>query len=136
MVRSGTAANATGPYLFLGHGKQMQNKSLSECKLVERHGAPHGSKFWLNKSGYMTDKDWLIATEQLCKGLRSLPVVRDHPVWWFMLTCDGLSLHVNTPDALHLFEEHKIMSVKEEGNSSHFAQSYDQQPAKCDKLEI
>eukprot|EP00957_Ditylum_brightwellii_P165913 12632577-Ditylum_brightwellii.AAC.1 len=73
MVRSGIAANATGPYLFLGHGKQMKNKSLSERKLVERHGAPHGSNFWLNKSGYMADKDWLIATEQLYKGLISLP---------------------------------------------------------------
>eukprot|EP00957_Ditylum_brightwellii_P072212 5489335-Ditylum_brightwellii.AAC.1 len=84
----------------------------------------------------MTDKDWLITTEQLCKGLHSLPVVRDHPEWWFMLACDGFSLHINTPDTLDLFEEHEIMLVKGEGDSIQFAQSYDQQPAKYDKLEI
>eukprot|EP00957_Ditylum_brightwellii_P089294 6799084-Ditylum_brightwellii.AAC.1 len=80
MVRSGTAANATGPHLFLRHGMQIKNKSLSEHKLVEWHGAQHGSKFWLNKSGYMTNKNWLTATKQLCKGCERPFRVVEHKI--------------------------------------------------------
>ena len=83
----------------------------------------------------MTDKDWVIAAKQLSKGIRAMPVVRDYPQWWFMLTCDGFGSHVNVPEALQVFTDHKIMLAKEEGDSSHVSQSYDQSVAKCDKLE-
>eukprot|EP00957_Ditylum_brightwellii_P188497 14350131-Ditylum_brightwellii.AAC.1 len=38
-IHSGTAANASGPFLFLGSGKTMNNRSLSARNLVKRHGA-------------------------------------------------------------------------------------------------
>ena len=53
-----------------------------------------------------------------------------------MLTCDGFASHVNTTEALELFDENKIMLVEEEGDLSHISQIFDQQPAKCNKLEI
>eukprot|EP00957_Ditylum_brightwellii_P161982 12333322-Ditylum_brightwellii.AAC.1 len=116
MVWSGTAANQFGSFLFLGVGKKNMCRSLSDYNLVHKYGAPIGSNFWINDSGFMTIHDWIIATEQLCIALRSLPVVCDHTDWWFALTFDGFKAH-------------------EEIDSSHVNQSYDQQVAKCDKLE-
>eukprot|EP00957_Ditylum_brightwellii_P029345 2218406-Ditylum_brightwellii.AAC.1 len=113
----------------------MNNRSLSVRNLARQHGAPYGSKFWLNSNGYITNEDWIIATEHLCKGLCALPVVNEHPDWWFLLTCDRFASHVNTPEALQTFAKYKIMLAKEEGDSSHVSQSYDQLPAKCDKLK-
>eukprot|EP00957_Ditylum_brightwellii_P105872 8073936-Ditylum_brightwellii.AAC.1 len=83
----------------------------------------------------MTDKDWVIAAKQLSKGICAMSVVRDYPQWWFVLTCDGFGSHINIPEALQVFTDHKNMLVKEEGYSLHVSQSYDQSIAKCDKLE-
>eukprot|EP00957_Ditylum_brightwellii_P070230 5335236-Ditylum_brightwellii.AAC.1 len=76
---------------------------------MKQHNAPDGSKFWVNESGYMTNKDWVIAAQQLSKGTHAMPVVRDYPQWWFVLTCDRFGSHVNVPEALQVFTDHKIM---------------------------
>eukprot|EP00957_Ditylum_brightwellii_P130178 9929489-Ditylum_brightwellii.AAC.1 len=67
---------------------------------MKQHNAPHGSKFWVNESGYMADKDWVIAAKQMSKGIHAMHVVRKYPQWWFVLTCDGFGSHVNIPEAL------------------------------------
>ena len=67
MVQIGTAENLSGPFMFLGSGKNMNSYELSEAKLVSNHGAPYGSKFWLNKNGYMSGAYWIIVKNQFCK---------------------------------------------------------------------
>lgn len=51
------------------------------------------------------------------------------------LTLDGFGSHL-VPEALEVFAEHKILVVKEESNSSHVNQAYDQFVAKEDKRLI
>ena len=68
-IWSGTCANASGPFLFLGTEKKMNNRALSDKNLVQKHGALPHSSFWLNSNGYMTDADWIITAHKLSKGL-------------------------------------------------------------------
>ena len=52
---------------------QKKNWSLARVFLLDlSFGA--GSKFWLNKNGYMSDAYWIIVTKQLCKGIHDFPV--------------------------------------------------------------
>ena len=66
------------------------------------------------------------------KGLRQLPVVRDYPELWMVMTLDGFGSHLEG-DALKLFAKHKILIVKEEGDSSQVCQPYDKKVALADK---
>ena len=47
---------------------------------------------------------------------------------------DGFASHLNVREALEIFDQFKILLLKEEGDSSHVNQSYDQLVAKQDKL--
>jgi hypothetical protein len=62
--------------------------------------------------------------------------VCDHPDWWVILTLDGFSSHLTVATALQVFHDHKIMIVKEEGDTSAVNQPYDQNVAKSDKRRI
>ena len=60
--------------------------------------------------------------------------MQDHPEWWFLLSLDGFGSHLNVLEALEIFDAHKILLLKEEENSSHVYQNYDQLVANQDKL--
>ena len=62
-----------------------------------------------------------------------MQVIKDHPLWWVLLTFDGFKSHVNVLAALQKFYEAKIRAAKEEGGTSATNQAYDQQQAKQDK---
>jgi hypothetical protein len=49
---------------------------------------------------------------------------------------DGFSSHLTVTSALQVFNHHKIMLVKEEGDTSAVNQPYDQHVAKSDKRSI
>jgi hypothetical protein len=68
----------------------------------------------------------------LCKGIRAMPVVCQHPDWWFTLLFDGFGSHLGTK-ALKIFADYKIQCAKEEGDSSDTNQAYNQLVAKADK---
>jgi hypothetical protein len=46
---------------------------------LTKHGAPPGSSVVMTPSAYMTDVAWMDVVPLLCKGLRAMPVVKDHP---------------------------------------------------------
>ena len=75
MVQIGADANSSDTFLFLGSGNNMEEYETSEENLVSIHGSPSGSKFLFNNHRYMTDSDWIIATDNLCKVIRDLPVI-------------------------------------------------------------
>ena len=52
------------------------------------------------KKAYMDDATWSKVVEVLAPAIRKLPVIRDHPDWWCILTYDGLKSHVNVTKAL------------------------------------
>lgn len=49
-----------------------------------------------------------------------------------VMTLDGFGSHLQ-PEALKVFADHKILIVKEEGDTSHVCQAYDKDVAKEDK---
>ena len=81
---------------------------------------------------YMTDDTWKKMVREMCEGIREMPVIKDHPEWWVLLSLDGFGSHLNMK-ALEVFAEYKILVVKEEGDSSQVCQAYDQQVARQDK---
>lgn len=62
-----------------------------------------------------------------------MPYVVDNPDWYVLELKDGFGSHLNCYKANLLRAEHKILSLKEEGDSSHINQAYDKLAAKSDK---
>jgi hypothetical protein len=61
-----------------------------------------------------------------------MSVIKDHPDWWCHLSLDGYGSHLKT-EALTMFAKYNILVIKEEGDSSHLCQAYDQLVAKQGK---
>ena len=81
----------------------------------------------------MTDEAWLIIVPKLCKYIRQMRVIREHPVWLVLFSMSGYGYHVNVTKELEIFSAHKILVVKEEGDTYHVNQVYDQFVTKEDK---
>ncbi len=63
------------------------------------------------------------------------PVIKAHPNWFCIEILDGFAAHFNSLEALQIYYDHKIIQVKEEGDSSQVNQTYDQCVARQDKRE-
>ena len=61
-----------------------------------------------------------------------MPVFKNYPYLWMAITLDGFGSHLEG-DALKVFADHKILIVKEEGDTSQVYQAYDNEVSKSDK---
>jgi len=139
-VRIGMASGEEGPYIFLAKGQKIERASLKGdlSKRARTIGVklPVGSCVIMSPNAYMTDEVYLKLVPPLCKGIRQMPVIKDHPEWWVVISMDGFGSHVNVHRAQEIFSEHKILVIKEEGDTSQVNQAYDQQVAKADKAKM
>lgn len=62
-----------------------------------------------------------------------MPYVQDNPDWWMVELVDGFGSHRNCYKANKLRYDNKILCLKEEADTSHVNQAYDQLTAKTDK---
>ena len=131
MYRIGSAAGATGPTAFLPPGKR--RREGYDSAFLQRHGAPVGSSIVMTPTGYMTEDAWLEMAEETAAGIRAMPVICDNPNWWVIKIIDGFGPHTSSVEAMKIYAKHKILLVKEEGDTSHVCQAYDQKVAKDDK---
>ena len=131
IVRTGTVGGTTGPTIFLVKGEKVR-KHYTDDWLV-RHGCAIGSRIIATENAYMTDEAWLKCAKAIVKGYRHLPYIKENPDWWVGELLDGFKSHENVLEAHELRAENKIRSLKEESNSSHANQGYDQLVAKNDK---
>ena len=132
-LRIGSAAGDEGPRVFLTEGKSLgHHRSFNIHNFATTYRAPPGSHVIPTPSVYMTDDTWIELAEPLAKGIRAMSVIKDHPDWWCLLSLDGYGSHLKT-DALAMFAKYNILVIKEEGDSSHLCQAYDQLVAKQDK---
>ena len=83
----------------------------------------------------MTDETCIDIATAIAEGIRAMPIVSDHPDWWFVLFIDGYVSHLN-PWALKIYASHKILLVKEEGDVSDTNQAYDRHVAKADEFIV
>ena len=65
-----------------------------------------------------------------------MPKIVDHPEWWVCISMDGFGSHANVHSANECFARHKILVLKEEGDTSQVNQAYDQFVARDDKRII
>jgi hypothetical protein len=99
-VRCGMASGEEGPYIFLAKGQKIERSSLRGD--ISRRGAvrlPIGSRVLMSPNAYMTDEVYLNLVPFLCQGNRQMPVIKEHPTWWVVLTMDGFGSHVNVHKA-------------------------------------
>jgi hypothetical protein len=66
-------------------------------------------------------------------GYRQLPHMKENEDWYITELLDGFKPHENVLNAHKLWADNLIISLKEESNSSHANQGYDQLTAKNDK---
>ena len=83
-------------------------------------------------NAYMTNEAWKKICLKLCKGIREMEVIHDHSDKWVVFSLDGFGSHL-CPESLLVFNENKILIIKEEGDTSQVSQAYDQLVAKLDK---
>jgi hypothetical protein len=137
-VECGSAAGVDGPsmYLLAGAAMPAHFKNLyGRSNWLMQMGAPRNSFCVMTPTAFMTNEAWDQSAERLAKGIRDMPVIRDHPSFWVVLHLDGFKAHVMTYAAQQVFWEHKILVVKENSHSSQVNQAFDQACAKRAKAE-
>ncbi len=131
VIRTGTVAGTTGPTMFLLKGAKCR-KHFNEDYLL-RYGMAPGSKVIMTENAYMTDEAWLEASKSIVDGYCQLPYIKENEDWYNAELLDGIKLHKNVLNAHKLRADNLIISLKEESNSSHVNQGYDQLTAKNNK---
>ena len=126
-LRIGMASGIQGPFTFLAKGVKNDRPALN--KVLQKR-CPEGSRIVMTPNAYMNDEVYERIVPDLCKGIRQMPVIKDYPNWWVAITLDGFGSHVNVHSTQQIFSDHKILIIKEEGDTSHVNQAYDQQVAK------
>ena len=112
---------------------QEKNDRNSMKDLPGSYHAPLHSKVIMTPNAFMTHDAWLELVPTLCKSLRSMEVICDHPDWWIIVSLDGFGSHVDVHEAHMIFAKNNILIIKEEGDTSQVNQAYDQFVAKEDK---
>ena len=131
VLRTGAAGGSSGPWIFLAAGKEITCPSLRN--ICKRNGVPPNSRIFMTPSAYMTDCVYAEIAPALADGIRKMPFICEHPSWWVVVCLDGFGSHVNVHVAQEAFYQRKILILKEEGDTSHINQAYDQSVAKNDK---
>eukprot|EP00966_Prymnesium_polylepis_P311659 7201433-Prymnesium_polylepis.1 len=134
LYRLGNCAGDDGPTGFLPPGHRRKPAYTDE--FLVKHGASPGSCIVMTKTGYMTEEAWVEMAPKMVTGIRAMPVVKDMPNWWVLKIIDGFGPHTSSEKAMQIYWDAKILLLKEEADSSHINQSYDQEVAKTDKRSM
>ena len=63
-------------------------------------------------NAYMTDNVWNELAPAFSKVLLDLPVIKEYPELWMVITLDGYRYHLQG-NALKIFADYKILILKE-----------------------
>ena len=82
----------------------------------------------------MDTETWLKITPSVIEGYQSMNThSKATPAWWILEIVDGFGAHLASEKEMQLRYDAKILTVKEEGDTSHVCQAYDAQVTKSDK---
>jgi hypothetical protein len=129
VLQAGASGGFSGHWIFLAAEKKCQALRSTDGK----PGVPPNSKFYMTPLAYMTDSVYAEIAPQLADGIQKMPHICEHPEWWVVVCLDGFGSLVNVHMAQEAFFQRKIMILKEEGDTSHVNEAYDQSVAKNDK---
>ncbi len=85
------------------------------------------------ENAYINEDAWEEMAPSLVEEYRSLPVMCDNLQWWTIEMFDGFGAHLNNLSSMKKCADAKILSIKEEGDSSSYNQAYDKHVAKSNK---
>ena len=72
-------------------------------------------------------------THNMAKGIRKLPMIQDASAHcWALKIFDGFGPHTSSLKSMETYATYKVSMLKEEGNTSHVCQNYDQHASKKD----
>ena len=131
MYRTGCVSGETGPTLF-AEGPTLST-TLHRQFLIQ-YGCQKGSTVIMTPNDFMATEAWEETSPNIWEGLRDInPFVKANPQWFMIEIFDSFSAHMSSVLALKMALTYKILSLKEEGNTSHVNQDYDNSVAKSDK---
>ena len=82
----------------------------------------------------MDTKTWEKMTTSIIEGYQNMnPHSKATPDWWILEIIDDFGAYLASKQAIQLRYYAKILTVKEEGDTSYVCQAYDAQVAKLDK---
>ena len=132
MFRTGVSSGTTSPTVFLVKGKHVR-LGFSTAYL-EIFGSAKESMVIANQNACMDTETWEEMTPSIILGYRNMSThTKAMPDWWIFEIVDGFGAHTASYKAMKMRYNAKIIMGKEEGDTSHFYQAYDQQVAKSNK---
>jgi hypothetical protein len=132
LYRTGAVAGDTGPTIFLMKGKTKRHGFTDQY--LRSNGCAIGSTVIMTENAFMTVDAWELVTPNIILGLRNINnYVAANPQWWVLEICDGFGAHLLSHKANEERFAVNILSLKEEGNTSHVCQAYEKHVAKGDK---
>ncbi len=132
VVQVGSVAGMEGWRIFLAKGKELTTESMHKNNFARIHKAPTGSYVMMTPNADMTNKAWMEINPSLCDGIRAMEGIKNHPGLWIVLSLDRFGSHL-VGKSLELFAGHKILVIKEEGDTSQVSQAYKQLVARSHK---
>jgi hypothetical protein len=85
---------------------------MIEKNFARIHKTPPGSYVKMTPNAYMTNEVWLDIAPSLCKGIRLMKGICDHPNWWVVFSYDVYGSHLQN-NALEVFAADKNFVMKE-----------------------
>lgn len=111
VVECGSAAGEDGPSIFMPAGQEIPaylQSQFGSSEWLKRAGAPANSFVQMTPSGFMTNQAWDDSAEKLAKGIRQMPVIKDHPDFWVVKHLDGFKSHVMTYEVQNFGRQRKF----------------------------
>lgn len=130
-LRSGSSGGSNGPTVFAIKGEK-KPRGFTDAFLVRQGTAP-GSTAVMTPTAFMPQEAWDEVTPKMCKRIRQMPFIKDHPNFLVFCSLDGFGPHVKGFNSLQCYHGHNIVVAKKQGGSSQLVQPYDADVAMEDK---
>jgi hypothetical protein len=129
LYHTGAVAGDTGPTIFLMKGNTKRHGFTDHY--VRSNVCAIGSTVIMTENAFMTVDAWERMTPNIILGLRNInKYVAAHPQWWVLEIFDGFGAHLLSHKANEERFAANILSLMEEGDTSHVCQAYDKHVAK------
>ena len=103
--------------MFLLQG--IQRRAGFTGKFLVSNGAAVRSTVFMAPNSFMTTEAREVMTPKLCAGLRNISkIVEANPQLWMLEMFNGFGVHLSSLKAAQVRRKHKILSLKEEEDSS------------------
>mmetsp|Transcript_15244 Transcript_15244/g.17110 ORF Transcript_15244/g.17110 Transcript_15244/m.17110 type:complete len:229 (+) Transcript_15244:140-826(+) len=132
MLQTGSSAGQTCPSYFIVRGQQLRKGVNTEYLMM--WGDSVGSRIVANENAFMNTETLEKLTPSIIEGYRNMKEhARATTDWWILKIIDGFGAHLASYKAMKMQYDAKILTVKEEEDTSHACQANDDKMENSDK---